>query len=88
MQVLLQFGDRYLAKVEHTGCQCGIGMSVAEGVAEVFLGARASRGDDGNRQVSRQFVECFAGSVFHFGEIKIKELKQYLHDEGIAVRNR
>ena len=31
---------------------------------------------------------ALAASVFHFGEIKIKELKQYLHDEGIAVRNR
>ena len=30
---------------------------------------------------------ALAASVFHFGEIKIKELKQYLHDEGIAVRN-
>ncbi len=29
---------------------------------------------------------ALAASVFHFGEIKIKELKQYLHDEGINVR--
>ncbi len=29
---------------------------------------------------------ALAASVFHFGEIKIKELKQYLYNEGINVR--
>ena len=29
---------------------------------------------------------ALAASVFHFGEIKIPELKQYLHNEGICVR--
>ena len=29
---------------------------------------------------------ALAASVFHFGEINITELKQYLYDEGINVR--
>jgi cyclase len=29
---------------------------------------------------------ALAASVFHFGEIPIPELKQYLHNEGINVR--
>lgn len=29
---------------------------------------------------------ALAASVFHFGEIGIKELKSYLHDEGVNVR--
>lgn len=29
---------------------------------------------------------ALAASVFHFGEIEIAELKQYLHDEGVNVR--
>jgi len=29
---------------------------------------------------------ALAASIFHFGEIGIKELKQYLNEEGIAVR--
>lgn len=29
---------------------------------------------------------ALAASVFHFGEIKIPELKQYLHEEGVNVR--
>ena len=29
---------------------------------------------------------ALAASVFHFGEIDIAELKQYLRDEGINVR--
>ena len=29
---------------------------------------------------------ALAASVFHFGEINIAELKQYLHREGINVR--
>lgn len=29
---------------------------------------------------------ALAASVFHFGEIDIAELKQYLHDEGVNVR--
>jgi cyclase len=29
---------------------------------------------------------ALAASVFHFGEIPIPELKQYLHNEGITVR--
>lgn len=29
---------------------------------------------------------ALAASVFHFGEIKISELKSYLHDEGVNVR--
>jgi cyclase len=30
---------------------------------------------------------ALAASVFHFGEISIKELKQYLKSEGINVRS-
>ena len=29
---------------------------------------------------------ALAASVFHFGEIPVPELKQYLHNEGINVR--
>ncbi len=29
---------------------------------------------------------ALAASVFHYGEIKIPELKKYLHGEGIEVR--
>ena len=29
---------------------------------------------------------ALAASVFHFGEIPVRELKQYLKDEGINVR--
>jgi cyclase len=29
---------------------------------------------------------ALAASVFHFGEIKIGDLKKYLKDQGIAVR--
>ena len=29
---------------------------------------------------------ALAASVFHFGEISISGLKNYLHDEGINVR--
>ena len=29
---------------------------------------------------------ALAASVFHFGEIKIPELKQYLHDRGVNIR--
>ena len=29
---------------------------------------------------------ALAASVFHFGEIAISDLKQYLHAEGINVR--
>lgn len=30
---------------------------------------------------------CLAASVFHFGEFKIPEVKHYLHEKGIAIRN-
>lgn len=29
---------------------------------------------------------CLAASVFHFGEIQVPVLKQYLHDQGVEVR--
>jgi cyclase len=29
---------------------------------------------------------ALAASIFHYGEIKIEELKKYLKDEGVAVR--
>ncbi len=29
---------------------------------------------------------CLAASIFHFGEIKIPEVKSYLHGRGVAVR--
>ena len=29
---------------------------------------------------------ALAASVFHFGEIKIKDLKDYLHNKGITIR--
>jgi len=27
-----------------------------------------------------------AASIFHFGEYRIKDVKQYLHDKGVTVR--
>ena len=49
----------------------------------------------GGAGVREHFVDAFrlghadaalAASVFHFGEIKIPDLKHYLHNEGICVR--
>jgi cyclase len=46
------------------------------GTMEDFYEAAALTNADG----------ILAASVFHFGEIKINELKSYLKDKGVAVR--
>ncbi len=47
------------------------------GTREHFLEAFKSSGADA----------CLAASLFHFGELKIKDLKDYLQQNNIHVRN-
>ena len=61
MQVLLQFGDRYLAKVEHTGCQGGIGMTQEECVAKMLPGTGSTAGNDRDGQHIGQTGKCLVG---------------------------
>ena len=39
-----------------------------------------------NAATTRMSDAALAASVFHFGEITIPKLKQYLRNEGISVR--
>ena len=61
VQVLFQFWYGNLAEMEHAGCQCGIGMSEGEGIAEVLFLSGTTAGNDGNGERVGQLSQCFAG---------------------------
>ena len=53
-----------------------IGSHVGMAGKEMLLGAAKEADADG----------ILAASVFHFGEIKIKDLKEYMKKQGVEVR--
>ena len=59
MKVLLKLGNLDFAKVEHAGSQGSIGMTQAESIGKVFLGAGATAGNDRDAQFIGKAGESF-----------------------------
>lgn len=85
-------GEILFTSMDHDGVKHGFANDALSRLSEMLSIPVIASGGAGNMQHFRDvFVEgkadaALAASVFHYGEIKISELKHYLHDEGISVR--
>lgn len=85
-------GEILLTSMDRDGTKIGYDVDLCRTVAEaVRIPVIASGGAGAIEHFYDGFAEgkadaCLAASVFHFGELGIKEVKSYLHERGIAVR--
>lgn len=85
-------GEILFTSMNHDGVKCGYANEALVRLAdELGIPVIASGGAGKPEHFRDAFIKgkadaALAASVFHFGEIKISELKQYLHSEGVNVR--
>lgn len=85
-------GEILFTSMSHDGVKDGYANdALARLAAELHIPVIASGGAGKKEHFRDAFLQgkadaALAASVFHFGEIGIGELKQYLHGEGINVR--
>lgn len=85
-------GEILLTSMKHDGVKTGFALDITKAVADaVTIPVIASGGAGADIHFKTVFEEggadaALAASVFHFGEIPIPALKQYLHTHGIPVR--
>jgi cyclase len=85
-------GEILLTSMNNDGTKSGFSLNItAEVSRNVNIPVIASGGAGSMEHFSMVFfnTECsaaLAASIFHFGEIDIRELKKYLKHEGIAIR--
>jgi cyclase len=85
-------GEILLTSMAHDGTKEGFAIDLTRTVSEMVSVPVIASGGAGTRE---HFLEVFnqgaadaalAASVFHFGEIPIPQLKQYLSEHGIPIR--
>jgi cyclase len=85
-------GEIMLTSMNNDGTKSGFSLDITNEVSRaVNIPVIASGGAGSMEHFSQVFfnTECsaaLAASIFHFGEIDIRELKKYLKHEGIAIR--
>jgi cyclase len=85
-------GEIMLTSMNNDGTKSGFSLDITGKVSRnVNIPVIASGGAGSMEHFSQVFfnTECsaaLAASIFHFGEIDIRELKKYLKHEGIAIR--
>jgi imidazole glycerol-phosphate synthase subunit HisF len=85
-------GEILLTSMNNDGTKSGFSLEITGKVSRnVNIPVIASGGAGSMEHFSQVFfnTECsaaLAASIFHFGEINIHELKQYLKHQGIAIR--
>ncbi len=86
-------GEVVVNSIDTDGVKGGFDIEMLRAVREAVRVPVIASGGAGS---AADFVKLFreipdmdaglAASIFHFGEVKIKELKELMHDNGIAVR--
>ncbi|MEA1986184.1 MAG: imidazole glycerol phosphate synthase subunit HisF [Candidatus Marinimicrobia bacterium] len=85
-------GEILLTSMDHDGTKNGFAISLTKTISELVNIPIIASGGAGN---SEHFAEIFtkgkadaglAASIFHFGEIRIPKLKEYLKNKNIEVR--
>lgn len=85
-------GEILFTSMDHDGVKQGFAVEALAHLADWLSIPVIASGGAGCREHFRDVFAlghadaALAASVFHFGEILIPELKQYLHDENIEVR--
>lgn len=85
-------GELLVTSMDHDGVKEGFSLELLREIAQITKLPVIASGGAGARE---HFTQLFAGeyadaglaaSIFHFGEIPIRDLKNYLHHEGVPVR--
>jgi cyclase len=85
-------GEILFTSMKHDGVKTGYAnealrtLSVSLGIAVIASGGAGAKEHFRDTFVEGKSDAALAASVFHFGEIKIPELKAYLKTEGINIR--
>ena len=85
-------GEILFTSMNHDGVKAGFANAALRRLSDTLSIPIIASGGAGCKEDFRDtFIDghsdaALAASVFHFGEIKIPELKEYLRSEGIAVR--
>lgn len=85
-------GEILFTSMDHDGVKTGFANEALRMLADNLTIPVIASGGAGAKEHFRDAFTlghadaALAASVFHFGEIRIPELKDYLHGEGIAVR--
>ena len=85
-------GEILLTSMNNDGTKAGFALDITQKLAtSLSIPVIASGGGGSMEHFSDVFLQAkadaaLAASVFHFKEIEIPALKQYLHNKGIAVR--
>jgi cyclase len=85
-------GEILLTSMDHDGTKNGFAVELTRRVSQsVRIPVIASGGAGGPEHFASVFADghadaALAASIFHFGEVAIRELKTYLRTQGIPVR--
>jgi cyclase len=85
-------GEILFTSMKHDGVKTGYAnealhtLSVSLGIPVIASGGAGAKEHFRDTFIEGKSDAALAASVFHFGEINIKELKQYLKEEGVIVR--
>lgn len=85
-------GEILFTSIDHDGVKTGYAVEALRELSETLsIPVIASGGAGKMEHFKDVFVEgkadaALAASIFHFGEVKIKDLKEYLRQEGVPVR--
>lgn len=90
--VALGAGEILLTSIDRDGTKDGYDLELLRAISDaVPVPVIASGGAGAPEHFYAAFEEghadaCLAASVFHFGELKIRDVKAYLHAKGVPVR--
>ncbi|MCB5953116.1 imidazole glycerol phosphate synthase subunit HisF [Enterococcus sp. BWT-B8] len=90
--VALGAGEILLTSMDADGTKAGYDLELNQAICEAVTVPVIASGGCGNREDILEVFEktnvtaALAASIFHYGEVKIPELKEYLAEEGVSVR--
>lgn len=85
-------GEILLTSMNHDGAKTGFALDITQAVAQRLSIPVIASGGAGRKEDFKYVFEkteasaALAAGIFHFGEISIPEVKQYLHSQNIPVR--
>ncbi len=85
-------GEILLTSMNHDGTKQGFALDITEYCANTLNIPVIASGGAGNKEHFEGIFKiakadaALAASIFHFGEVPIPELKQYLNTKGISIR--
>lgn len=91
--VALGAGEILLTSMNHDGTKQGFAIDITRKLAEQLPVPVIASGGGGTMEHFKEIFEkgkadaALAASIFHFKEISIPDLKQYLKEQHVAVRN-